>query len=463
IWITSESRWIPYGSIFFIPSSRLSMKAGLWNRSCIECHVVSGRPRSEADSEFDSHVAEFGISCEACHGPAEEHIAKHSNPLNRYQQHLSQLDESTMVSPLDLAHDRSSEVCGQCHSVFQLSKDDKKEFNRNGFAYRPGDDLHECRNVIRYNDEDLDDPKIARKRQGQFWSDGMVRVSGREYNGLLETPCFQRGKMSCLSCHSMHSEPGDSRTRAEWADDQLKPQMRENQACIQCHQEYSSNEQLKQHTHHAPESNGSNCYNCHMPHTTLGLMKAMRSHTIDSPNVSVTKATGRPNACNLCHLDKTLAWTSEKLSSWYGIESPELNMEEKSVASSIRWILLGDAGQRAIAGWHFRWKPAQDISGTGWMAPYLAELLRDSYDVVRFIGYHSLKALPGFDEFEYDFVGPESDRNRKSVQALKIWEAFANSPAVSRELLIGEKGGIIKSRYQQIRSQRLDPPFYLSE
>ncbi len=25
---------------------------------------------------------------------------------------------------------------------------------------------------------------------GTFWSDGMVRVSGREYNGLIDSPCY---------------------------------------------------------------------------------------------------------------------------------------------------------------------------------------------------------------------------------------------------------------------------------
>ena len=25
-----------------------------------------------------------------------------------------------------------------------------------------------------------------------FWADGMVRVSGREYNGLIESPCFKK-------------------------------------------------------------------------------------------------------------------------------------------------------------------------------------------------------------------------------------------------------------------------------
>ena len=46
-------------------------------------------------------------------------------------------------------------------------------------------------------------------------------VTGREYNGLLDTPCFQRGKMSCLSCHSMHGYHD--------RNDQLAPRMETNQ------------------------------------------------------------------------------------------------------------------------------------------------------------------------------------------------------------------------------------------
>ena len=35
-----------------------------------------------------------------------------------------------------------------------------------------------------------------------MWSDGMVRVSGRENGALTESSCFHGGKLSCLSCHS---------------------------------------------------------------------------------------------------------------------------------------------------------------------------------------------------------------------------------------------------------------------
>ncbi len=470
IWINAEQRWVPYGSIFFAPPMRPRMQMGLWNRDCIKCHVVQGRPRWEEESGYDSHVGEFGISCAACHGAAEQHAATHRNPLHRYREHLSSADDPTLVNAADLSHQRSSQVCGQCHAIFELhDAQSERDFNLHGFAYRPGDDLHEARHVFRYG-QDETYPVVARKLerspryfQHRFWSDGMVRVSGREYNGLLETPCYQRGTMSCLSCHDMHPDAEDPRSREGWADDQLELGMRGNQACLQCHQEYQSEAGLMAHTHHPSASHGSQCYNCHMPHTTLGLMKAMRSHTVDSPDVATTVATGRPNACNLCHLDKTLAWTAGHLADWYGVAAPTLGAEERAVASSIRWLLEGDAGQRGIAAWHYGWEPAREASGTEWMAVYLAELLTDSYDVVRFIGYHGLEELPGFDDFDYDFVGPEEARRAKRRRALEIWNERSDRPAPAEALLIDAQGALQEQRFREMRSRRLDPPVILAE
>ncbi len=470
IWITSEERWVPYGSIFVAPPSRPNMQAGLWNSTCIRCHVVGGKPRRQEGAGYDSHVEEFGVSCGACHGAAEEHAATHRNPLNRYLQHFSSEDDPTLVSAPDLSHEKSSQVCGQCHSVFDFQDaQSEQDYDRHGFAYRPGDDLRDSRHVFRHG-EDETNPVVARKLEQsprfferRFWSDGMVRVSGREYNGLLETPCYQRGAMSCFSCHSMHSEPDDRRATAEWADDQLRPGMRDNQACLQCHSQLEAEDRLVAHTHHPPRSAGSSCYNCHMPHTTLGLMKAMRSHTVDSPDVATTVATGRPNACNLCHLDETLAWTSEHLSDWYGISPPTLSEEQKTVAASVRWLLEGDAGQRAIAAWHLGWEPAREASGTEWMGGFLAELLTDPYEVVRFIGYHSLKQLPGFADFDYDYVGSATARRVDQLEALSAWNGLPDRPTPAESLLIDEQGRLDRERFEELRSRRVDPPVVLAE
>jgi hypothetical protein len=107
-----------------------------------------------------------------------------------------------------------------------------------------------------------------------------------------------------------------------------------------------------------------------MPYTTYGLLKTIRSHQISSPSVKATLETGRPDACNLCHLDKTLAWTAEYLEKWYATPKPQLGDEEQSVAASLLWLLKGDAGQRAIVAQSLGWAPAQQASGTAWIAPF---------------------------------------------------------------------------------------------
>jgi hypothetical protein len=218
----------------------------------------------------------------------------------------------------------------------------------------------------------------------------------------------------------MHKADDDPRPLAEWADDQLGAGMDGNAACLQCHDIYRTN--LTAHTKHAPESSGSSCYNCHMPYTTYGLLKTIRSHTISNPSATETVDAGRPNACNLCHLDKTLEWTADSLNRWYGTPKPELGEDERSTAASVLWTLRGDAGQRAIAAQAMAWSPAQQVSGTSWMAPHLATLLDDPYDAVRFIAIRSLRTLPGFADFQFNFVAPGSERRQAQLRTMAAWD-----------------------------------------
>jgi hypothetical protein len=193
-----------------------------------------------------------------------------------------------------------------------------------------------------------------------------------------------------------------------------------NQACIQCHPTQGA--KLEEHTHHRATSTGSLCYNCHMPHTTYGLLKAIRSHTINSPDVKSSLA-GRPNACNLCHLDKSLGWTATVLFEWYGQPGESMNEEQRNSSAAAAWLLKGDAGQRALAAWHFGWEPAKAASGDAWMGQLLAELLVDPYSTVRYIAGRSLKRLAGFESFSYDYIGPPPERAQARQRALDLWRA----------------------------------------
>ena len=423
----AEDRWVPNESVFLQPPAARhglgAMPQSEWNVNCVKCHATHGRPgfRMDGTPAADTEVAELGIACEACHGPAEEHVARYGNPLARYRQHFSDEADSSIVDPQDLTASRSSVVCGQCHSITAF--DDLEARNtwlREGTSYRPGNTLEEAQRFTARSSEARSRPAMRQKLRSdplfleqRFWDDGTVRVSGREYNGLLESPCYRDGShaddMSCLSCHQMHQRPDDPRSVAEWNDDQLGPGMDGDQACLQCHEDVADD--LEGHTHHPEGSAGSRCYNCHMPFTTFGLLKGIRSHRVDAPNVHESLAARRPNACNLCHLDQSRAWAAEHLTAWY--DQPALTVDDPALEqpAGLVWTLRGDAGVRALLAWHMGWHAAQTASGTEWMGAALAELLLDPYDAVRFNAGRSLGSLPGFGDLEYDFVGPRAERS----------------------------------------------------
>ena len=130
---------------------------------------------------------------------------------------------------------------------------------------------------------------------------------------------------------------------------------------------------------------------------------------------------GRPNACNLCHLDQTLEWSGGYLTEWYGQPLVELDEDERSIAASILWVLKGDAAQRTILAWHLGWEAAREASGGTWMAAYLAQLLTDSYSATRQVAYRSIVELPGFEAFDYDYVAPRSELEQKATEATELW------------------------------------------
>jgi len=454
-WMLEDLQWAPVEDIFLQPHGT-GTGGSPWNASCIFCHAVGGEPRLSSEGAWESELADFGISCEACHGPGEEHVRAHQNPVGRYLQRLGDRPDPTIVHPQRLDKLRSAQVCGQCHSV-SLSYGDRVTAED---RYRAGDDLEQTQLTIlpgRLPPSQLEEWRQTEPAslEGQFWPDGMVRVSGRDLNGLLESACFQRGEMTCLSCHSMHDAP---------ANDQLSLGMDGNHACTQCHESYRDNPTA--HTHHAAGSEGSNCYNCHMPHTTYGLLKAIRSHQIDSPRVRTTLETGRPNGCNLCHLDRTLEWTAGHLAEWYGHEPAAdlpLSDDQRRVAGGPLWLLTGDAPQRALVAWSAGWEPAQEASGEEWIAPYLSQLLTDPYATVRYIAARSLRGLPAYEGFAYNFVAEEAERAAAQERSRGLWRPAAAGRATPEAVLLDDDGALLDDDFQRLLRQRDDHDVRLLE
>jgi hypothetical protein len=124
------------------------------------------------------------------------------------------------------------------------------------------------------------------------------------------------------------------------------------------------------------------------------------------------RVVGRPNACNLCHLAKSLGWTAAQLKRLYNIDSPELSDDFKNIELSLLLGVRGDAGQRALIAGAIDWPAAQRASGHGVLTPLLCVLMDDPYDAVRCMAGRALESLPDVDSsaLHYAAVPPQDAR-----------------------------------------------------
>jgi hypothetical protein len=464
VWHRGEGRWIPRNAGFLRPpevSDAPPSERGRWNLTCLRCHTVDPRPLVLGGlGAMDTRVGQLGISCESCHGPGAEHAARNRDPARRYGLHLGGGGDPTIVNPARLPAARAREVCGQCHSISsEKSVADWGRWLQEGFAYRPGDELSATRAVSRFVPEAerparaASDPLLAEilAREptyfdDRFWRDGEVRVTGRELHGVTDGPCSggvsPAGQpFTCTTCHALHRRPDDPRPAREWRDDQLSAALAADAdaACVQCHAPQAA--QGSGHTRHAPGSPGASCVECHLPRTTYGLHQAIRTHRVGSPSVATALATGRPDACTLCHLDRPLGWTAERLQAGWGVAPPPLEPEDRRLSAGLRLLLSGDAGQRALVAWHAGHGPTQRAAGTSWLAPHLAVLLEDPYEAVRAIAARSLATLPGV-AARPDFLAPAEARAAARAGIVERWGGAPDRAADGAALLLDPRGGL---------------------
>lgn len=463
VYLIKDKRWIPRKAKFLKPSSReYDSETGRWNKVCLQCHSTGPwakkHDKDVLDFGFDTQVSELGISCENCHGRGQNHVTIYRNPESSEAKTLT----DHIVHPAKLDHRISSQICAACHSVRSVKAESRERPH-----HEPGLAITNHYNMVQAprewmiplmeaNPEKYPRPEdLDPSYDSHFWWDGMIRTSSREYDGLIQSACHTKGEMSCISCHALHQPPTDKRPIKEWANDQLHPDSFGDQACLNCHD--SKTYSAAAHTHHLPNSTGSLCYNCHMPHTSYGLLKAIRSHTITSPTVIETLEVGRPNACNLCHLDKTLEWTGTHLADWYGHEKPSFEDSQKAVSSAVLMALEGDAGQRAIIVCAMSWTPAVQAShGTNWIPPILSRLLHDPYEAIRYAAGHSLSTYPGFTSLNYDFLAAKPALTNAAISTHRIWAESKREGSARPEVLLKQGGSLDETRFEEIYARRND-------
>jgi hypothetical protein len=204
-----------------------------------------------------------------------------------------------------------------------------------------------------------------------------------------------------------------------------------------------------------------------MPFTSYALFKAIRSHRIDSPSALATATTERPNACNLCHLDRSLGWTAVTLARWKNQAFSSRDLEpdarqalERAEPRALFELLAGDAATRAVAAAAFGRADAESGANPAADAIALARLLDDPYAAVRKVACDSLRTLAGFEAFRCDFVAAADVRRSQTAEALRLARAALASGSGGGQ---PDGGAAFAERVQALIQVRDHTPTTISE
>lgn len=306
-----------------------------------------------ASNRPPARILHLGVQCEACHNGCKQHTAAPEEKLPHF----------FPTSPLILAqlpsenpHGRTQAnvnwVCSRCH-----------------VGPRP-----------------------------QF-PGGMSTWNSTEYSDAVRGACYS--KLRCIDCHEPHTPTGLTWPHSADHDDSL---------CLKCHDKYREASTRQAHTRHPPGSEGDRCMNCHMPRINEGLDTVVRTHTIFSPTLTVSIEQNGPNACNLCHLDRSIDWTLKYLREWYGrrYNDAEIarNYASRQEPLGQVWLRHPFRATRLVAAAAYgRQKQRESL-------PVLLSILDDNYLLNRQFGQLAVEAVCGqaLEPLGYSFTLSPAER-----------------------------------------------------
>jgi predicted CXXCH cytochrome family protein len=306
-------------------------RAQNWNFMCADCHSTDVRKRYDvATDRYSTTWAEISVGCEACHGPASNHVAWAAAKGPDPSMGLTvALDERRSARwPIDAAsghatrnHARPSdteiEVCAGCHARrAQIAE-----------GWRAGAHF-------------LDHYRPALLEPPLYHPDGQQRDEVYIWGSFLQSRMYRQG-VTCGDCH----EPHGAKLRAAG-----------NVLCAQCH--LATRYDTVAHHHHAGSAAGTQCVDCHMPPTTYMRIDPRKDHSLRIPRPDLTVSIGTPNACTTCHADRSAQWAADATRRWYGHDPQGFQQYATTFAAAARGdpqalpaldTLSADASQPGIA------------------------------------------------------------------------------------------------------------------
>lgn len=162
---------------------------------CTSCHTTGVDPKTGAWTEM-------GIGCEACHGPASEHVNAGG-------------DKTKIVNPANLDIARQTDVCAQCHI---RGKNTKYEGREDALGFVPGMKLTDVYTWAT--------PKTDNPEKPIFYEDGASKKHHQQFQDFEQSKHYA-ANLTCTSCHDPHAKNKDGYQLKDTIDN----------VCLSCHNE----------------------------------------------------------------------------------------------------------------------------------------------------------------------------------------------------------------------------------
>ncbi len=270
-----------------------------WNGMCADCHSTNLKKGYDpVKHTYHTTWTDIDVNCEACHGPGSEHIKWANLPAG---DRPGGENAWLTVNTSDMNTVDEVKLCARCHARRSVLGD-----------FTP-DDYH--RDMLDYMVPQL-------LNEPHYFADGQILDEDYVWGSFTQSYMYQEHvRVKCSDCHNVHS--GETILPVD-----------DNQLCLQCHR--ADVYDTYRHTFHKKKGEagrplllegghkkvevgeGAKCVNCHMPGRYYMGVDFRRDHSLRIPRPDLSLRYGTPNACTMCHTDKSDRWAERYIEKWYG-------------------------------------------------------------------------------------------------------------------------------------------------